>query len=272
MSLREDYYVYCYIDPRNLEEFYYGKGRGSRSIAHLLDQGDSDKAAIIRHIKVEGADPIIRIIATGLTEEQALLIEAALIWKLGERLSNKKSGFYARKFSPQNTLHKRLLGFDFSRRIHFFNVGEAEHRSRDDCRTHGFLSAGYGARYKQQACQLQKGDVVAAYLSGHGYVGLGRVVAEAVPAREFCIRHIRLAKLRLNAPKILHHFDDLEMCEYVIRVKWLVAKKREGALWKHGLFRARQTRVSLENQPKTLRFIEDNWNIRFEDVLAEDDK
>jgi len=25
-----DYYVYVYIDPRNLEEFYYGKGQGAR--------------------------------------------------------------------------------------------------------------------------------------------------------------------------------------------------------------------------------------------------
>ena len=25
-----DYYVYVYIDPRNHEEFYYGKGKGSR--------------------------------------------------------------------------------------------------------------------------------------------------------------------------------------------------------------------------------------------------
>ena len=56
-------------------------------------------------------------------------------------------------------------GFDFSRRLHFFNVGEAEHRSWDDCRIHGFLSAGYGERYKQQARQLQAGDLVVAYLS-----------------------------------------------------------------------------------------------------------
>ena len=24
------YYVYVYIDPRNFEEFYFGKGKGSR--------------------------------------------------------------------------------------------------------------------------------------------------------------------------------------------------------------------------------------------------
>jgi hypothetical protein len=28
--MKNDYYVYVYIDPRNFEEFYYGKGRGNR--------------------------------------------------------------------------------------------------------------------------------------------------------------------------------------------------------------------------------------------------
>jgi len=39
-----DYYVYVYIDPRNFEEFYYGKGCGSRKDAHLLEQSDSPKS------------------------------------------------------------------------------------------------------------------------------------------------------------------------------------------------------------------------------------
>ena len=33
----DEYYVYVYIDPRNFHEFYYGKGKGSRKDAHLLD-------------------------------------------------------------------------------------------------------------------------------------------------------------------------------------------------------------------------------------------
>lgn len=37
MPSTSDYYVYVYIDPRNHEEFYYGKGRGARKGAHLKD-------------------------------------------------------------------------------------------------------------------------------------------------------------------------------------------------------------------------------------------
>ena len=34
--MNDDYYVYVYIDPRNHEEFYYGKGVGSRKDAHQM--------------------------------------------------------------------------------------------------------------------------------------------------------------------------------------------------------------------------------------------
>ena len=124
-------------------------------------------------------------------------------------------------------------------------------------------------KVSRSGTRLQTGDIVVAYLSKHGYVGVGRVLAEAVPAREFRIGKTPLAKLRLKAPKILHDSDDLEQCEYVMRIEWLVAKKREDALWKSGLFTTQLVRASLDNQPKTLRFIEDNWKIRFEDLLAE---
>ena len=53
---RHDYYVYVYIDPRNFEEFYYGKGSGARKMEHLKDAGDSEKARRIRAIKAAGGD------------------------------------------------------------------------------------------------------------------------------------------------------------------------------------------------------------------------
>ena len=40
----DDYYVYVYIDPRNFEEFYYGKGKGSRKNAHHSGVSDSEKS------------------------------------------------------------------------------------------------------------------------------------------------------------------------------------------------------------------------------------
>src|SRR5688572_8388687 len=120
-----DYYVYVYIDPRAHSEFYYGKGRGNRKNAHLKsDDGDSEKARIIAEIKKEGLEPIIRVIAKTLTEEQALLIEKTLIWKLGKNLANIATGAFAENFRPHKTMHKEIYGFDFKNGIYFFNCGD----------------------------------------------------------------------------------------------------------------------------------------------------
>lgn len=102
------YYVYVYIDPRNYEEFYYGKGKGNRKEAHLGDNSDSEKAKRIKEILDEGLKPIIKVVARGLTENEALLIEKTLIWRLGKTLANISSGHFADKFRPHNTFHLNL--------------------------------------------------------------------------------------------------------------------------------------------------------------------
>jgi hypothetical protein len=63
-----NYYVYVYIDPRNFEEFYYGKGKGSRKDEHLRDSSDSEKSRRISLIEKAGLTPIIRVIARELSE------------------------------------------------------------------------------------------------------------------------------------------------------------------------------------------------------------
>jgi hypothetical protein len=72
------------------------------------------KATIVGVIKKEGLEPIIKVIAKGLTEKEALLVEKTLIWKLGRNLTNLSSGHFADKFRPHNTLHQDLSGFDFN--------------------------------------------------------------------------------------------------------------------------------------------------------------
>jgi hypothetical protein len=264
----QEYYVYCYIDPRNFEEFYYGKGTGSRSKAHLLDQGRSQKASRIKQIRAAGAEPIIRVVATGLTEEQAFWTEAALLWRLGKRLTNIHRGRGAAKFRPPDTLHTNLIGFDFASRIHFFNIGEYwGERSWDDCQKFDFLSAGHGRRYREAMQQLHKHDIVLAYISKVGYVGIGVVASEAVPARDFRLGRRRLRDLPLKAPGICHDSDNLDKCEYVSAIKWLLACDRQKALRLSGVFTPLQTRVSLPTNAKLLRYIERDWGVSFDDIL-----
>lgn len=145
----EYYYVYVYIDPRNFEDFYYGKGKGNRKDAHLKDDSDSEKSQRIKAIQKVGLKPIIRVIAKDLSEREAFLIEKTLIWKLGRTLTNKSSGHFASKFRPHYLLYRDdLPGFDFKNGIYYVNVGQNKttHRVWDDCIKYGFLSAGQGTQ------------------------------------------------------------------------------------------------------------------------------
>jgi len=178
-----DYYVYVYIDPRSYQEFYFGKGRGSRKDAHLSENSDSEKSKQIKSIQKEGLEPVIRVIARNLSEHDALLVEKTLLWKLGKQLTNISSGHYSSNFRPHDSLHKKLSGFDYQNGFYYFNVGEGETRCWDDCRKFGFISAGQGAQWRDQMLNFEVGDVIAAYLKGRGYVGIGRVTS--APAISF---------------------------------------------------------------------------------------
>jgi hypothetical protein len=260
---KADYYVYVYIDPRNLEEFYFGKGRGSRKEAHLFENSDSEKSRRIAAIRAAGLEPIIRVIARRLTQHDALLVEKTLLWKLGRNLTNISSGHYATNFRPQDTLHQRLSGFEFQNALWYFNVGESHHRRWEDCSKYGFVSAGHGLRWRDAIRGLEVGDLIAAYLKQCGYVGVGRVVEPARPIREVSIDGRPLLSLPLVATHMHENADSNELCEYVARVTWLAMVDRSRAHWipKSGLYSTTLVRASLENQPATIRFLEERFGV-----------
>jgi uncharacterized protein len=262
------FYVYVYIDPRNHEEFYYGKGKGSRRFAHLRDDADSEKVLRIRSIEQEGLSPIIRTVAAHLTETEAHLIETTLIWKLGKGLTNKAAGRFASLFRPHNTLHRELSGFDFQSGIYYVNVGEGEHRNWDDCRRLGFLAAGQGPQWRDQILDLTEGDVVVAYLKGHGYVGVGKVQARAVPYLDYRHEGRLLQDFNLIAQLPAENSENLELSEYILKVEWVATTTRATAKWKRnaGLFTSQLVRASLDKQPTTIEFVNHEFNVDLQHI------
>lgn len=260
---RRDYYVYVYIDPRNLEEFYYGKGKGSRRYAHLSDTSDSEKAVRIRAIHEAGEIPIIRTVAASLTEEEAHLIETTLIWKLGNGLTNRVAGKYSSKFRPHHTLHRELPGFDYQNGIYYVNVGDGPNRKWEDCRRLGFMSAGQGPEWRDQILELSEGDVVAAYLTGHGFVGVGKVTSRAVPFNSYLHEGKLLTQCDLIAERMWQNAEDPDKSEYVARVQWKKTVTRENARWKKksGLYTTQLIRATLERQPITINFLQEEFGV-----------
>jgi hypothetical protein len=70
------HYVYLYIDPRTEQVFYIGKGKGNRTFGHLQSTADSGKARIINQLRKVKLEPRIELLKYGLTEKEALLVEA----------------------------------------------------------------------------------------------------------------------------------------------------------------------------------------------------
>lgn len=268
--MNNNYYVYVYIDPRNYEEFYYGKGKGNRKQAHLNDEADTKKTKIIKAIQKDGLKPIIKVVAKDLTEQEAFLIEKTLIWKLGKNLTNISSGHFADKFRPHNSFHLNLNGFDFENGIFYVNVGECKHRVWEDCRKFGFLSAGQGKKYSNQIKLLNQGDIVAAYLNKRGYVGIGKVIEKAKPVVDFQFKGESLKKQKLVNLGIFDNADN-ENSEYLVSIEWIKSVSANEAKWKNkaGLFTTRQIRASLEKQIRTIKFLEKEFDVNFQKIINE---
>jgi uncharacterized protein len=258
-----DYYVYVYIDPRNFEEFYYGKGKDGRKDAHLTDDADSEKTRRIAAIRADGLEPTVRVVARGLSEEQAFLVEKTLLWKLGKNLTNVATGSFAEKFRPHNKMHLELSGFDFIAGIYYFNVGQGLHRQWSDYKRLGFISAGQGLRWRDAILGFKEGDVFAAYLKGSGFVGIGRIVERAKPIREVMINNVPLMQCDLDCKNMADNIDSDGLCEYVALVKWESAVEPSEAKWesKSGLFTTTLVRASLEAQAQTIKFLEEKFDI-----------
>jgi hypothetical protein len=108
--------------------------------------------------------------------------------------------------------------------------GSNVNRSWEDCRKYGFMTAGGNTEYQGFVRSLRVGNKLFAYLSGHGYVGLGEVIAEAVPQKDFIPtgQSRRLIELPLIAK--LQGFDNTEKCEWCVAVRWIHTVDREHAV------------------------------------------
>lgn len=262
-----DYYVYVYIDPRNYEEFYYGKGKGTRKFSHLIANDDSEKSKRIEEIRSVNLNPIIKVIAAGLSESQALLIESTLIWKLGKYTTNIAAGYFSDKFRAHNTFHLDLPKFDYQNGLFYYNVGEGDHRNWDDYVKFGFISAGQGKRWRDSISGFNQGDIFVAYLKGHGYVGIGKIIERAKPVEEVYIGNNKLLSLNLKCKNMSDNSNDYEKSEYVCTVNWIEITNRDNAKWKsnRNLYTTTHIRASLENQKETIEFLEKEFKIKFVD-------
>lgn len=102
------WYVYTYRDPNATLPFYVGKGQDFRVFSHARGYGSQATNDRIESIRATGREPVIEIVARGLSEEKAYAIEMAFIEFIGlENLTNKQHG---RGYVTQGKISADQLG------------------------------------------------------------------------------------------------------------------------------------------------------------------
>ncbi len=148
-------------------------------------------------------------------------------------------------------------------------VGDGKERNWDDMRRYGFVSAGHGTKYRNAMQKLPVGARVWAAIpsswangGAHGYVGVGRVTAEAIRVGEFDVevegRPINILDAPLKADNMAWEVDDPERCEYLVGVDWIEKRPREEAFWEKGMFANQNVVAKLRHQP-TLKLLEEKF-------------
>lgn len=85
MSSETTYYIYALKDPRTSPAiaFYVGKGTGTRSFDHLVNPDSTRKGRRIQEIEADGKTVLVDRLVDGLSQAQALRLEAELIAAFG---------------------------------------------------------------------------------------------------------------------------------------------------------------------------------------------
>ena len=118
---------------------------------------------------------------------------------------------------------------------------------------YGLLNAGGGEWYWKPLRNLTPGKRVFAYVGGAGYVGIGRVTGEMIPARDARVEINGQLQALLDQPELSTErwqrtaSDDPEVTEKVVPVEWLATRPIDQAVREKGLFASQVTVCKLRD-------------------------
>lgn len=137
-------------------------------------------------------------------------------------------------------------------RDYYVSFGEGESRSWEDARKYGFISAGGGKWYSGTLSLLTPGARIFTYIPKIGYTGVGEVIESVVPVNKFTVDidgiQTPILQALLKAVDLGHHSDDPELCEYIVRVKWIKTLSHSDAIKEKGMFANQNSACKLRNR------------------------
>ena len=145
----------------------------------------------------------------------------------------------------------------------YVTFGEGIHRSWNDAKRYGFVSAGGDARFVSPLRMLQPGARIWVNVPGKGYVGVGIVTAEAVRYDQFNVQEdgnwIPITEAGIETPEAF----DAEYGQHYVGVDWIKAVELDEAVRERGLF-GNQNTVAQPRVPKwnfTVERLKSLWGI-----------
>ncbi|WP_286189419.1 hypothetical protein [Labrenzia sp. R5_0] len=144
---------------------------------------------------------------------------------------------------------------------YFVNAGLGEHRSWEDMKRYGFVSAGGGEFYSKRLRQLSVGDEIFVYDKGNGYIGYGKVAQVVSLASEFVTPEGLLFDQPLSEPRMKRLGEPAEKAEYVVGVDWQKTFEPSQARWFKGAF-ANQNIVCKLRDQATVDFLIDEFEVK----------
>ena len=121
----------------------------------------------------------------------------------------------------------------------YSSFGHGESRLWEEALQYGFISGGGARWYNQTLLLLKPGDLVWVKIPGAGFVGVGRVTGEAVPAAAFRVNTPTGEKPFMEVAKATYHrefLNDSERSEYFVPVRWLDTVPVTSAVQEVGMF------------------------------------
>ncbi len=132
------------------------------------------------------------------------------------------------------------------------NFEEKDSRNWADAVKYGFIAAGGGRWYSQTLKRLFVGARIFCMIPKSGYVGIGKVTETVKPIKDATfeenVEEKGIANLSLKAPNMLHDSDELDKCEYIVKVDWIKTVPKEDAYWIKGLKANQNSAYKLRSQ------------------------
>ena len=131
---------------------------------------------------------------------------------------------------------------------------------------YGFLNAGGGSWYWKPLRNLTSGKRVFAYVAGAGYVGVGLVTGEMIPARDAKVEVNGEFQSLLDQSELSGAWwenaasEDPELTEMVVPVEWLATRSLEEAVREKGLFASRLSACRLRDK-HTIKTVESAFGL-----------